>query len=102
MKNLSLFGLAALMLTGCASARAPLTGFWFTDVQSGENATGYQSGSKMGEACATSILGLIATGDASIEAARKAGGITYVISVDNNDYSVLGVFAKHCTIARGK
>ncbi len=59
-------------------------------------------GSKTGEACATSILGLILTGDMSLEAAAAAGGISKVASVDYSYTSILvGVMQKSCTIVNG-
>jgi len=93
---------APVVLTGCATAKAPVMGLWYTEVKSGEMSTGYQAGAKRGEACASSILGLIATGDASIDTARKNGGISYVISIDSTASSILGVYAKYCTIVYGK
>ena len=59
-------------------------------------------GAKSGEACASGILGIISTGDASIKAAAAAGGITKVNAVDYRNDNLLGsVLAKTCTIARG-
>ncbi len=92
----------ALVLSGCAIARSPLTGFIYTDMRDGVTATSNQAGNRVGEACGTSILGWVATGDSSIEAARRAGGITMVSSVDNYASSILGVYAKYCTIVRGR
>ena len=46
-------------------------------------------------------LGIIATGDASIDAAKKAGGITNVASVDHDSTSILGLFATFCTVVKG-
>ena len=89
------------VLTGCATAKSPVMGSWYTDVNSSVAPTSNQAGSKVGESCATSILGLIATGDASIEAARKAGGISTVSSVDDYASSILGLYAKYCTRVRG-
>lgn len=58
---------------------------------------------KTGEACASGILALIAWGDASLDAAKKAGGITEVHAVDHHTMSILGfVYASGCTIVRGK
>ncbi len=59
-------------------------------------------GEKSGEACASSILSLIATGDAGIKAAAKKGGIKVVKSVDHNRGNVLGsVYVSTCTVAHG-
>ena len=68
-----------------------------------EMAGGGKAGSKTGEACATGILGLAAWGDASVDAAKKAGSITDITSVEINNFSILGVvYAKGCTIVNGK
>lgn len=91
----------ALFFSSCATSRSPLSGYWYTNVQSGVGATP-QVGPKVGEACASSILGVVATGDSSIEAARRAGGITSIASIDEKNTGILGIYATHCTIVRGK
>ncbi len=65
-------------------------------------AVGSGTGTKTGEACAMSILGLIGLGDASLSAAKAAGGITQLAHVDHDIFSVLGIFGKSCTIAVGQ
>src|SRR5262245_39468016 len=82
-------------LSGCAVAKAPVSGFWYTDTHSSVSATSNQAGNRVGESCASSILGLIATGDASIEAARRNGGITMISSVDDKASNILGIYAKY-------
>ena len=75
----------------------------YSDVQTGLVATSNVAGTRFGEACLTSYLGLISTGDASIEAARREGGIVSITSVDESAKSVLGfIYRKHCTIVRGQ
>lgn len=91
-----------LALSGCAVARTPVTGLWYSDVQGGVGATGNQTGNRVGESCAQSILGLAAFGDASIETARRNGGITMISSVDGRAEGILGVWAKYCTVVRGR
>lgn len=93
---------ATLLVVGCATARSPVTGFAYSDVHGPESVTSNQAGNKMGEACATSILGLVATGDSSTEAARRNGGITMITSVDGHAESILGIYAKYCTVVRGR
>lgn len=102
MKKTGLVFCAAVAMSGCAIAKAPVTGFWYTDAQGSVGASSNQAGNRVGEACATSILGLIATGDASIETARRKGGITLITSVDDKATSVLGIYAKYCTVVRGR
>jgi hypothetical protein len=53
---------------------------------------------KIGEACASSILGIIATGDASIKAASRGKDVMHV---DHTGFSILGLYGKHCTVAYG-
>ena len=104
MKKTLFISVVAFALSGCAaiSTRAPLTGFWYTETEADMIATGAAAGNRMGEACAKSILGLVATGDASIETARKNGGISVISTVDTKDTAILGVYATHCTVVRGK
>ncbi|HVU02016.1 MAG TPA: TRL-like family protein [Polyangiaceae bacterium] len=82
-------------------AKAPVTGFIYLDTTAGENISSNDVGAKKGEACATSILGWVGTGDASITAAAKAGGITKISHVDSTASDILGVYAEYCTVAYG-
>lgn len=94
--------LFAAWLTGCATASAPTAGALFTDVQGPVNSNPGSATSKEGQSCANNILGLVATGDASIEAAKEAGGISEVTTVDHNTTTILGLYAQFCTVAYGK
>ncbi|TGJ98207.1 TRL-like family protein [Leptospira langatensis] len=94
-----------LTLTNCIPF---VYGSIYTDVT--ENATIFNRdnsqkdgvGEKSGEACASSILNLIATGDAGIKAAAKKGGMKVVKAIDHNRSNVLGsVYVSSCTIAYG-
>ena len=96
---LVLLPLVALVMGGCATymphgvlyvgAKGP--------VAAGTDAT-Y---SKTGKAEAQSILGLVATGDASIAAAAKNGGITKIKMVDWHVENILGIIGKYTTIVYG-
>ena len=99
MKYLLLL-VAVMMLGGCSGARSAIVGGIYTSAKSPVAATSNKSASKKGTACATSIIGF-ATGDASLEAAKADGGITSVSSVDSEATSVLGLYAKFCTVVRG-
>ena len=57
---------------------------------------------KHGSATCHSYLGLCAVGDASIEAAAKAGGITKIHHVDFKSHSVIGIYAEFTTIVYGE
>lgn len=61
-----------------------------------------KSGDKQGESCATGILGIAAFGDASTDAAKKAGGITDVHSVEFHGTNILGIYMQGCTVVHGK
>jgi hypothetical protein len=94
----------ALSASGCALAaggNGVVTGGLYSGYKMGGVATS-ASGNKVGEACASSILGAIATGDASITAAMENGGITQVAHVDHENFSILMVYATTCTIVVGK
>ncbi len=90
------------MFVGCAlPSRIGQWGFIYTDVTQPVSATA-QIGVKRGEACSSAILGIIAIGDASIEAARKNGGFKSISSVDEQVFSILGLYRSTCTIVYGK
>ncbi len=81
-------------MVGCgAMTVSPVTGFLYTDIKAPVTATSHTSYSKIGTASCTSILGLIATGDASIEAACKSVGITKIHHVDYHSNNILGIVA---------
>ena len=92
-------------LTGCAAyTRTPALGVLYTDVQGPVTATGNAAGEKMlkGEATVASYLGLIAIGDASIEAAAKSAGITKIHHVDYHSTNRLGIVATYTVIVYGE
>lgn len=58
---------------------------------------------KKGEASCSVILGVILSGDASVNAAARAGGITHVCTVDVKRTAILGVFyVKETTQVTGR
>ena len=94
--------LLATFLTGCAVSVAPVSGIWFTDVKGPADATSNSGYSKVGTAYCASILGLVATGDASIKAAMENGGITRIHHVDYDTKSYFGIYAKFTVIVYGE
>ena len=56
---------------------------------------------KVGTAECTSYVAMIALGDASIEAAKKNGGITKVHHVDWEVENILGIIGKYKVIVYG-
>ncbi len=102
MRHILLLTVLAAAVSGCAlPTRQPVTGLLYSDTKATENVTDNVAATKTGQACMESILG-VATGDASMEAAKKAGGITQVAYVDNESSGVLGVYAKYCLVVHGK
>jgi hypothetical protein len=99
---LTLVGItAAFSLAACQIVAAPTLGTTFNETKYGNIATDESNATKEGRACATSTLGWVATGDASIAAAKANGGITKVSSVDHYAKNVLGIFGEWCTIVKG-
>ncbi len=59
-------------------------------------------GSKVGTSEAKSVLGLVAWGDASTQAAAKDGGIATIEHADSEQFAILGfVYARYRTIVYG-
>lgn len=101
MKQIIALSLALATLAGCATAGGPVTGFWYTDTKGNQSATSNNIDKKKGTSCATSILGLIAMGDASVTTAAKKGRISKISHVDSTHFSLLGVYAENCTVVYG-
>lgn len=78
------------------------TGWIFHETTSGSilNDNG-ATPSKTGRACGTGVLGIVATGDTSVEAAMNNGGIKKVVYTEQYIKSILGVYVEVCTIAKG-
>jgi len=94
-------------LGGCMIVDSPIKGVLGTEVIWGDVATGDEGSSsagssKEGKACAQSILGLLARGDASVRAAKANGGITEVTVVDHSARNFLNIVGEWCTIVRGR
>ena len=98
--GIAVLGLLGIGSTGCMAVASPAVGVLFTEVQGPLDAEG-PIGRKRGEACAQSIHGLVAEGDASIKAAADNGGITNVTSVEHSTRNILGIIGTFCTIVRG-
>ena len=95
---------AVALLASCASPMA--TGMLYTNTVTGLSANGQamsmpMSSMKMGEACNTSVLSLFASGDASVGAAMRNGGIKNVATVDYTAHNVLGFYGTYCVVVKG-
>jgi hypothetical protein len=71
------------------------------DIATAESGSETRGTAKEGKACAESILGLLARGDASVRAAKQNGGITEVTSVDHSARNFLNIVGEWCTLVRG-
>lgn len=104
-KKALLAGVIAAMVssTGCAFAVRPVVGAAaiYTNSQANEQVTDNPVGSKVGKACARSILGIVNTGDASVAAAAAEGNIKRIGVVDNEYRTILGIVSNYCVVVRG-
>lgn len=85
---------------GCAYAPYQ-PGVIYSDMSGPVAVTGNPNCVKKGTASTTNVLALVGIGDASVEAAKKEGGISTVSSVDYTYTSVLGIFGKTVTTVCG-
>ena len=93
-------------LGGCMIVESPIRGVMGTKVTWGDMAIATDSSpaagqEKEGKACAESILGLMARGDASVRAAKENGGITEVTGIDHSARNFFGIVGEWCTLVRG-
>lgn len=59
-------------------------------------------GSKIGEACAMNILGLVSIGDASLETAARNGGIQRINTMSYSFMNALFIlYSRYCLIVTG-
>lgn len=101
-----LIALSGLYASGCANlafaSRDVGHGLLYASNTNNEQITDSASGAKRGEACASSILGLVTTGDASVASAAKRGGISKIATVENRFDQVLSLYASYCVIVTGE
>ena len=91
-----------LLMTSCAMVAQPVNGYLYSTVKAPLDVTSNGMSTKVGRAECCSYLGLIASGDASVETAAKAAGITKIHHVDFETYSILGFYAKFTTVVYGE
>lgn len=91
----------SMAMTSCSALG--LVGLLYTDVTNGAQVVPHTTvGNKVGKSGATSILGLIATGDAGINAACKDGGIKKISHIDIQSSTVLGLWSTQKTFVYGE
>ena len=91
----------AIMFFGGCLAYTPVMGVAQTLVQGPISATANDQSFSTGKSCAYSVLGLVAWGDASINAAKNAGQIKQVASVDFDTFNLVGISGSFCTVVSG-
>lgn len=104
MKSPMMAAAVSLLAFGCApfgvvyhDVQAPPEGVPLTP------ANGTRTILKTGQACAHGVLGLVAWGDASQQAAALDGGITKVYAADETRMGVLSVvYREYCTVVSGE
>ena len=90
-----------LSVTGCATLYP--AGSIYTNIQLPVTVTAnIGTATKVGTSQCTSILGAVAIGDASIEAAKKNGDITKVYHVDYSVKNILGIIGTYTTTVYGE
>lgn len=106
-KTLVAFAFLAFLTVGCALTGHQVGHFSLVSqglVETSQNVLitnpKLDGGTKTGRACAKNILGIFATGDMSIEAAKKAGNITTITSV-TKEISNMIVMSDVCTVVKG-
>ena len=102
--GIAILAVFAIMLTGCgAMVASPVTGGLSTNVSgpvgfaSGEN----QPDMKVGTGSVTSILGIVASGDASIRTAAQRANIRKIYYVDYKSTNILGIYATYTIYVYG-
>lgn len=103
-----LLGSAFLLSSGCVGTGYPIgviyNGTSMPHQMDRMEATGpARTGDRSGQACATGVLGMVAWGDATLDAAKKSAAITEVHSVEFKPTVVfLGAYYQACTVVHGK
>ena len=101
----ALLAVFVLMTTSACAAVGPIGGLYAGVRAPGQFVAGETTnpgGSAIsGESCASSILGLVAFGDYSIDSALKAAGAEGKtlknVAVDGSIMNILGIYQKFCT-----
>ena len=102
---LILSGAALAVMTGCYSAPVmPPQGWVFSDISAPLDIDNQETtvAPLEGKASSMSILGLVALGDCSIEAAAEDGGISTIHSADYEFFHILGIYQNFTTVVHGE
>jgi hypothetical protein len=109
MRKLALLAaaLAAPALSGCAGLAfqaRPVVGALsiYSKTNASEAVTQNAVGPKTGQSCATSVLGIVTQGDATVASAARAGGVKRIATVDHTFENIVGVYAVYCVVVTGE
>lgn len=102
MKKLLLICSVLFLMSSCASVQSPVGAWAYISVKGPMSVTANSGSSKVGTAECSGILGLIATGDASIQTAAKSAGISKIHHVDYESNSILGIISKYKVVVYGE
>lgn len=92
---------AAALFSSCMNGMWPIPiGAVYADATDPVAATG-NAGHRKGTSSATSYLGIIGVGDASIAAAKAQGGLSTVSTVDRHRKNILGIITTYTTTVTG-
>jgi hypothetical protein len=90
----------SFIFSGCATP-FPMGNIYTDITMPSAVGTGNLAYSKVGKSQSKSILGLVATGDASIATAAQNGGITQIKYVDYKAENILGIIGTYTTTVYG-
>jgi len=106
MKKITVFvclaGLVGFLFAGCGSILPYGPGVGYSNLKGPITTTGIAAGPKVGIATCVNYAGVYAAGDASIEAAAKAGEITKVYTVDFEFVNYSPFYSKTTTVVTGE
>ena len=99
--GIAVLSVCSMLFSGCATSFPQ--GVFFTQLRLPLAATSNGTRSpKVGTAECVSYLGLITTGDASIQTAKRNGGLTKIHHVDWEVENILGIIGKYKLIVYGE
>jgi hypothetical protein len=102
MKKVIALLAATALLGGCAYSANPVTGIIYSNVKAPFAVTAApEQPQRVGRASVRSVLGIIATGDASIQTAARNGGIREIHFVDYETQNFFGVLAEFTVVVYG-
>ena len=102
MKNLFVI-LTFLLLSACAITNPPGgPGVLYTDVRELVYLDSYVTPNVEVTVCSTNVLGLVATGDNSLNAIKAESKLKKISSIERTYKSVMLLFGESCLIVRGQ